>query len=95
MRSPSCLWCIRRGTLARLRLLRLLGSRLRGNDPCGNVAGVVHRNQVSGRNLVSPTPYSPRSFESLNGNLEVELGVKAFRHSYDCLPDIALEKVFG
>jgi hypothetical protein len=56
---------------------------------------VVHRNQVSGRNLVSPTPYSPRSFESLNGNLEVELGVKAFRHSYDCLPDIALEKVFG
>ena len=39
-------------------------------------------------------PESPRSFESLAGNLEVEFQGITFRHSYDCIPDIALEKVF-
>lgn len=35
-------------------------------------------------------PESPRSFESLAGNLEVEFQGITFRHSYDCIPDIAL-----
>ncbi len=40
-------------------------------------------------------PESPISFESLAGNLEVEFEGKVFRHFYDCIPDIALEKAFG
>ncbi|MBI2850270.1 MAG: sigma-70 family RNA polymerase sigma factor [Chloroflexi bacterium] len=35
------------------------------------------------------------SFESLAGNLEVEFQGITFRHWYDCIPDFALEKVFG
>ncbi len=38
---------------------------------------------------------SPRSFESLAGNIEVEYEGKLFRHSYDCIADVALEKVMG
>ena len=34
----------------------------------------------------------PGSFESLAGQLEVELQGITFRHWYDCIPDIALEK---
>ncbi len=35
-------------------------------------------------------PGSPRSFESLAGEREVQFQGITFRHSYDCLPDIAL-----
>ena len=37
----------------------------------------------------------PRSFESLAGELEIEFEGTPFRHSYDCLPDVALENVFA
>ena len=40
-------------------------------------------------------PETHRSFESLTGNLEIEFEGRPFRHSYDCIPDIALEKAFG
>lgn len=36
-----------------------------------------------------------RSFESLEGNLDVEYQGITFRHSYDCMPDVSLEKVFA
>ncbi|MHC4591224.1 MAG: RNA polymerase sigma factor [Planctomycetota bacterium] len=35
-------------------------------------------------------PERPSSFESLEGNLEVECDGVTFRHYYDCIPDIAL-----
>jgi RNA polymerase sigma factor (sigma-70 family) len=35
------------------------------------------------------------SFESLAGNPEVKFRGITFRHWYDCIPDIALEKAFG
>jgi hypothetical protein len=35
-------------------------------------------------------PDRPRSFESLEGATEIEFGGKVFRHSYDCVPDVAL-----
>ena len=37
----------------------------------------------------------PGSFESLAGQLEVKFQGIPFRHWYDCIPDIALEKAFG
>ena len=40
-------------------------------------------------------PESPGSFESLAGQLEVKFQGITFRHWYDCIPDIALEKAFG
>ena len=40
-------------------------------------------------------PDKPRSFESLQGNREIEFEGKPFRHAYDCIPDIALERMLG
>ena len=40
------------------------------------------------------TPDQAHSFESLAGNMEVVIKGKTFRHFYDCIPDIALEKTF-
>ena len=40
-------------------------------------------------------PEDHGSFESLAGNLEVLFRGITFRHWYDCIPDIALEKAFG
>jgi len=40
-------------------------------------------------------PDQPRSFESLAGTVEVQFKGITFRHSYDCIPDIALKKVFN
>ena len=37
-------------------------------------------------------PEEHGSFESLAGNLDVEFRGITFRHWYDCIPDIALEK---
>ena len=39
--------------------------------------------------------HKPSSFESLEGNLEIEFEGRPFRHFYDCIPDIALQKAFG
>jgi hypothetical protein len=40
-------------------------------------------------------PDHPKSFESLKGMPEVEYEGIIFRHSYDCIPDIALEHARG
>ena len=39
-------------------------------------------------------PDKPSSFESLEGNIEIKFEGRLFRHFYDCIPDIALEKAF-
>ena len=39
-------------------------------------------------------PDGPRSFESLEGAIEVEHQGKVFRHSYHCIPDIAVQTPF-
>ena len=49
--SPDSLWRDPRVTW--LSLPQVLDSRLRENGRCRDAEGLVHRNQVSGRNLVS------------------------------------------
>ncbi len=78
---------------------------------CLKVAGVSQESKVYAEWYVAETgrtvffrryngpgwrkPERPGSFESLAGQLEVKFQGITFRHWYDCIPDIALERAFG